>query len=161
MKIRTAIQRRIDLPARLAICVAKQAAVSKSVQIKPLKMMTIHLSRANLAQRQVLPPRNLSSSFKRKSTNSLINLRPKLKRTSDEEQSHLQFMAVSELSESHVQVSLKQSKGKLRDLDLRKVVLLDNQSTIPLFCNKQLVKNIRKAKKLMTLKSNGGSMSKR
>ncbi len=51
----------------------------------------------------------------------------------DEEHSHVQFLAVSKLDK---QLSLKQSKGKLRDLDLRKVVLLDNQSTMSLFCNK-------------------------
>ena len=66
---------------------------------------------------------------------------------------------MSKLTKSHVRVSLKQSKGKLQDLDLRKVVLLDNQSTMSLFCNKKPVKNIQKAKKLMTLKSNGGSMT--
>jgi hypothetical protein len=73
----------------------------------------------------------------------------------DEEHSHVQFTAVSQLIE---RVSLKQSKGKLRDLDLRKVVLLDNQSTVSLFCNKEMVTNIRKAKRPMKLKSNGGSM---
>ena len=56
------------------------------------------------------------------------------------------------------QVGLKQSKGKLRDLDLRNVVLLDNQSTMSLFCNKKMVTNIQKAKKPIMLKSNGGSM---
>ena len=45
----------------------------------------------------------------------------------DEEHSHVQFTAVSKLAK---QVYLKQSKGKLRDLDLRKVILLDNQSTM-------------------------------
>ena len=44
MKRRTAIQRRIGLPTRLVICVAKQATVSKSVQSEPLKMTTNHLS---------------------------------------------------------------------------------------------------------------------
>jgi hypothetical protein len=39
------------------------------------------------------------------------------------------------------------------------VVLLDNKYTMSLFCKKRLVKNIQKAKRLMTLKSNGGSMS--
>ena len=68
-------------------------------------------------------------------------------------------MAVSKHAKSHVQVRLKQSKGKQRDLNLRKVFLLENQSTMSLFCNKQLVKNIRKAKRPMTLKSNRGSMS--
>ena len=73
----------------------------------------------------------------------------------DEEHSHVQFTAVSKLIQ---RVSLKKSKGKLRDLDLRKVVLLDNQSTVSLFCNKKMVTNIQKSKRPMTLKSNGGSM---
>jgi len=77
----------------------------------------------------------------------------------DEEHSHVQFTSVLELAKSHKQVSLKQLKGKLCDLDLRKVVLLDNQLTMSLFCNKRLVTNIQKAKRPMTLKSNGGSMS--
>ena len=50
----------------------------------------------------------------------------------DEEHSHIQFTAVSQLIK---RVSLKQSKGKLCDLDLRKVVLLDNQLTMSMFCN--------------------------
>jgi hypothetical protein len=62
----------------------------------------------------------------------------------DEEHSHVQFTAVSKLAKSHKQVSLKQSKRKLHDLDLRKVVLLDNQLTMSLFCNKLLVTNIGK-----------------
>ena len=59
--------------------------------------------------------------------------------SNDEKHSHVQFTVVSELTK---QVSLKQSKGKLRDLDLWNVVLLDNQSTMSLFCNKKIVTNI-------------------
>ena len=79
--------------------------------------------------------------------------------SSDGEQSYLQFLGVSKLAKSHARISFKQSKGKLRDLNLRKVILLDSQSTISLFCNKQLITNICKAKKNMTPMSNGGSMS--
>ncbi len=51
---------------------------------------------------------------------------------------------------------LKQSKGKLSDLNLQKVILLDNQSTMSLFCNKLLVSNIRDSEEPLTLQSNGG-----
>ena len=66
----------------------------------------------------------------------------------DEEQSHLQFMAVSKLAKAHEEISLTQFKGKLRDLNLRMVVLLGNQYTTSLFCNKWLIKNIQKPRNL-------------
>jgi hypothetical protein len=53
---------------------------------------------------------------------------------------------------------MKQSAGKMKDLHLRKVILLDNQSTMSLFCNKHMVSNIRKSSDVLTLRSNGGSM---
>jgi hypothetical protein len=78
----------------------------------------------------------------------------------DEKQSHLQFNNnLSKLAKSHARISLKQSKGKLHVLNLRKVVLLDNQSTMSLICHKRLITNIRKANKNMMLMINCGSMS--
>ena len=53
---------------------------------------------------------------------------------------------------------MKQSKGEFNNLNLREVLLLDNQSTMSLFCHKKLVDNIRNSDKPLTLHSNGGSM---
>ncbi len=73
--------------------------------------------------------------------------------SSDEDQSHFQFDAVPN------DVMLKQSKGKLlADLNLRNFILLDNQSTMSVFCNRKLVNNIRNSNEPLTLHSNGGSM---
>ena len=44
------------------------------------------------------------------------------------------------------------------NLDLREIVLLDNQSTMDLFCNPKLVNSIFKSNNHMRLKSNGGTM---
>jgi hypothetical protein len=54
------------------------------------------------------------------------------------------------------QVLLKQSQISL---DLTKVILLDNQSTMDLFCNPSLVTDIVRSKKKMHLQSNGGRMT--
>jgi len=43
-------------------------------------------------------------------------------------------------------------------LNLRNMILLDNQSTVDLFCNKHLVSNIRTVKESMTVNGNGGSL---
>ncbi len=49
------------------------------------------------------------------------------------------------LHEEFVDMTFKQSKKGLRGFDLREVILLDNQSTVDVFCNKKLVRNIRLA----------------
>jgi hypothetical protein len=46
--------------------------------------------------------------------------------------------------------------GVLKDLDLRKVILLDTQSTDDVFCNKKYLRNIRKSRESMPLHGNGG-----
>jgi septal ring factor EnvC (AmiA/AmiB activator) len=82
---------------------------------------------------------------------------------SEEETSHFQF---EELAHGFTQVDdpmpriatlFKQSHNKSR-LDLTKVILLDSQSTMDLFCNRKLVSNVRDTKEVMRLKSNGGTM---
>ncbi|MGL6132320.1 MAG: hypothetical protein ACRCZ9_11980, partial [Fusobacteriaceae bacterium] len=81
--------------------------------------------------------------------------------SSESEKSHIQFLAVGadQLSATYKSLSFKQSKGKMNDINLRKVILLDNQSTMSLFCNKRLVTDVRETEETMTLQSNGGSMN--
>ena len=55
--------------------------------------------------------------------------------SSNDEQSHFQFINVSP-EQVHNNVVLKQSKGKLRDLDLRSIILLDNQSNVAILLPK-------------------------
>ena len=53
-------------------------------------------------------------------------------------------------------VLFKQKHGKKIDLDLRNVILLDNQSTMDLFCNHD--NKVTNSSKKMKLQSNGGTM---
>ena len=73
--------------------------------------------------------------------------------SSSDEQSHFQFLGVNE----DLDVMLSQ-KRSLQDVDLREVILLDNQSTVSLFCNPKLVQGIKKTDKTLRLQSNGGQM---
>ena len=84
---------------------------------------------------------------------------------SDEDDfSHFQFMGLSSSDHdipperTYREVSMKQYRGKLNDLNLRKIILLDNQSTMSLFCNAKFVTNVRHSDEPLTLHSNGGSL---
>jgi len=82
----------------------------------------------------------------------------------DDDHSHFQFFNLSindneqSLQHSHEAVALKQSSGKLSDFNLREVILLDNQSTMSLFCNHKLVSDVRRSDRPLNLQSNGGTM---
>jgi hypothetical protein len=49
--------------------------------------------------------------------------------------------------------------SKLDKTKLQDMLLLDNQPTVNLFCNKKLVKNIRQVHDVMTVMGNGGKLS--
>ena len=72
----------------------------------------------------------------------------------------LQFTQVDGMFEPAIAKLFKQAhkKGRKGDLDLRKVILLDNQSTMDLICNADMVVKIFKSKSTMHVRSNGGSM---
>jgi hypothetical protein len=64
--------------------------------------------------------------------------------------------------EGHDEISLCTiDGGKADNTKLKDMLLLDNQSTIDLFCNKQLVTNIRKVCDTMTVMGNGGKLTTR
>ena len=50
------------------------------------------------------------------------------------------------------------NKDSAWKLDMRKVILLDNESTTHLFCNSDLVEGIHTVKNSMTVKGNGGKL---
>ena len=52
----------------------------------------------------------------------------------------------------------KQNNTKQIKLDIKKVTLLENYYTIEIFYNSDLVENITKAKKKMTVQGNGGTL---
>jgi hypothetical protein len=62
------------------------------------------------------------------------------------------------LPKALMDMAFKQSKKGLQGVNLRGVVLLNNQSTVSILCTKEFVSNIRLAPELLILKSNGGEL---
>jgi hypothetical protein len=81
---------------------------------------------------------------------------------SSEEMSHFQYgsssSSVASIREEGMDMTFEQSKKGMLGFNLREVILLDNQSTVDIFCNKKLVSNVRRAPESLTLKSNGGEL---
>jgi hypothetical protein len=81
---------------------------------------------------------------------------------SSEEMLHFQYG--SKINGGHclpkvlMDMAFKQSKKGLQGFNLRGVVLLDNQPTVDIFCNKEFVSNIQLAPEPLILKSNGGKL---
>jgi hypothetical protein len=71
--------------------------------------------------------------------------------------SHFQG-AMEMLKEHHPKIVLALKSRKFTDLDLRNVLLLDNQPTFDLCCNKMSASKIFKAKNALSMMSNGGSL---
>ena len=78
------------------------------------------------------------------------------------ETEHFQFAQLDAKFDPRIEALLKQSeKDHPRDLDLRRVWLLDSQSTTNLFCDKRCVTDIKDSHSTMRLQSNGGQMATR
>ncbi len=71
--------------------------------------------------------------------------------------SHFQD-AMDMLKEHHPKIVLALKSRKFTDLNLRNVLLLDNQSTFDLCCNKMFAFKIFKAENVLSMMSNGGGL---
>ena len=67
-------------------------------------------------------------------------------------------MQVEKNFEPRIATILNQSASHESKLEITQVILLDNQSTMDLFCNEALVSTTFESKTPMRLKSNGGTM---
>jgi hypothetical protein len=65
---------------------------------------------------------------------------------------------VEMLEERNPKIVLALKSKKFKDLDLRNVLLLDNQSTFDLCCNKRFTSKIFGATNALTMTSNGGGL---
>jgi hypothetical protein len=88
---------------------------------------------------------------------------------SEEEDAHFQFdngfqftqMKVKQMAiefKPRIAKLFKQTHGTRIKLDLKKVILLESQSTMDLICDPALVESTFKSSHNMQLKSNGGTM---
>ncbi len=71
--------------------------------------------------------------------------------------SHFQD-ALEMLKEHHTRIVLALKHRKFMELDLRNVLLLDNQLTFDLCCNKKFASKIIKAKNALQMTSNSGGL---
>jgi hypothetical protein len=87
---------------------------------------------------------------------------------SEEEDSHFQIDTAFQFTQVEQEATLEfeprieqlfKQAHLLKKLDLREIMLLDDQSTTDLFCNDQLVLETHESRSTMRLRSNGGSMS--
>ncbi len=84
-------------------------------------------------------------------------LSPEEDSSSEEGTIHFQD-AMETLEEYHSKVVLALKSSKSTNLDLRNVLLLDNQSTFDLCCNKTFASKIIKAENTLSMTSNGGGL---
>ena len=68
------------------------------------------------------------------------------------------FQDALEMLEEYHRIVLALKHRKFTELDLRNVLLLDNQSTCDLCCNKKFASKIIKAKNALQMTSNGGGL---
>lgn len=88
---------------------------------------------------------------------SFAQLQVAAENCNDEDEEHSQFQFL-QLNETLNRVHFKQLQGKLNDINLREVILVDSCSTCNLFCNRQYIHNIKKPKNSLKLTRYGGSM---
>ncbi len=77
--------------------------------------------------------------------------------SSVEGNTHFQYVCAA-IATTHPEVAMALKSHKARDLDLRSVWLLDNQSTFDLCCNPDFAHKLRNAKRAMHMSSNGGGL---